>query len=222
MDSPKASIIYTDIQKNLPSTTSLISDSLSYLDNLHDATFYLTQEGEFATKRIVFFLNFILNTSDFKFLPKVAQSLLWFLEEYEVFYLIVGLVKQDAEVQDFYSNKKYFLNSEEIWKVSEKIAAWATKKEGSCELIIRVVKDLIENFAVGLLPAIYYPFLICNFLLDRFDSLVKLAVSMLSCIQLGDLYTQDQVKQQIMEKFCYFRFIQNYGKINPSEVLRGL
>jgi hypothetical protein len=229
MDSQKAEIVYKDIQKNFPETSQFSTESLSYLDSLYEASFCLTEAAQYSTKRIVFFLNFILNTSSLKYLPKIVQSLLWYLEEAEVFYLIVGMVKQDVEKigclanpDVFSSQQKYFLNSEEIWRISERIARVLTRQEGSYELVTRVVVDLIENFAVGLLPMIYYPFLMCNFLLDRADSLIKLAFSVFSCIQLADLHTQEQVRQQLVEKFNYSRFIETFLRTSPGEMQETL
>lgn len=229
VDSEKAEGIYRDIQSNLPEAEFLMNNSLQCIENLADSRYFLTEHGKYATKRVVFFLNFILNTSDLVFLPNLVQLFLWYLDESEVFYILVDFIKHDAEYLDNEGScnstqityfKQYFIKKRQIPELAKAISQYLSNTEQTCILLSDAIQEMIESLCLSYLSPLYYPFLLQNFVLDKFDAVIKVIVSLFGCINFKYMVNNEQIKNQIIEKFNYFRFVELYGKANVENILQ--
>jgi len=229
VDLETAEGIYRDIQRNLPEAEFLMNNSFQCIENLEEPKYFLTEHGRYAAKRIIFFLNFILYTSDLVFLCNIVQLFLWFLDESEVFYILVDFIKQDAECLanegscnstqiNFY--KQYFIKHRQVPELAKILSIYLSKTERTCMLISDVIQEMIESLCLNYLSPLYYPYILQNFVLDKFDAVIKIIVSLFGCINFKYMVNSEQIKNEIIEKFNYFRFVELYEKVNVENILQ--
>lgn len=230
VDLEKALGIYKDIQSNFPEADFVMENSGQYLKTIQESKYFLTERGRCAAKRIVFFLNFILNTSDLVFMPNLVHLFLWYFDEAEVFYILINFVKKDAEflVSESSCNstqpisyKQYFVKQRQVSVISRILSQWLLGSEKTSEVLVDAIKEMIETLCLNFVSPLYYPFILQNFILDKFDAVIKVIISLFGCIHFEYMNSCEEIKTQMIEKFNYFGFIERYEKVNLENILQS-
>ena len=143
---------------------------------------FLTSVGIIGCKRVLHALK--CTVTDVKIcvlLPRVAQLLLWFMKEHEVFQVLLVLLTESKEMQECEKFSYYFpMSLEKHREAAEVIIEMAGLEKST--LLRDLVKDIIYNLMVGYISPSFYPVVLMYFVVDGMGGMIRLIVSLMKLL----------------------------------------
>lgn len=207
---------YVELHSNISESQMIsykINTNFEFSENLH---LMLSEEGKIAYKRILCTIENELRLSYCLALDVVVKLLLWFFPEYEVFYIVRVLLRQDCQ-RNTEGFKKYFvLRKEKTQEIIKTLTDQLFVRGGNRNLIEVTVTEMVKTMAVKYISPLYYPFVLINFIVEGTEAVLKTVLALFSLINYQDMATATQIKEQLKIQFNYIRFIHFFANVESG------